>query len=226
MKLTFRELVLQLEQLYGVPKRTKRDAEGAVHFQPDLLDELVGTILSQNTTDKNSSHAFESLKTSFPTWEQVLSAPTRKLADAIKIGGLANIKAKRIKAILAELHKKHGRLSLEHLREMNTNEAMTYLQSFKGVGFKTAACVLMFGLHRDLCPVDTHIHRILNRLGLLTTKHADETFLQLQPLIPKGKSYSLHINLIRHGKQVCKAQTPNCVHCLLADSCAFARASD
>ncbi|MFQ3596714.1 MAG: endonuclease III [Chloroherpetonaceae bacterium] len=226
MKLTFGELVWQLEKLYGVPTRTKRDAEGAVHFQSDLLDELIGTILSQNTTDKNSSRAFASLKASFPTWERVLSAPTRKLADAIKIGGLANIKAKRIKTILAELHKKNGRLSLAHLHEMNTNAAMAYLQEFNGVGFKTAACVLMFGLHRDLCPVDTHIHRILNRLGLLSTKHADETFLQLQSLIPKGKSYSLHINLIRHGKQVCKAQTPNCVQCLLAESCAFARQND
>lgn len=226
MRLTLQELVLQLEQLYGVPKRTKRDAEGAVHFQPDLLDELIGTILSQNTTDKNSSRAFESLKTSFPTWERVLSAPTRKLTDSIKIGGLANIKAKRIKAILAELHKKNGRLSLAHLRQMSSNEAMTYLQTFKGVGLKTAACVLMFGLNRDLCPVDTHIHRIVNRLGLLKTKNADETFLQLQPLIPKGKSYSLHINLIRHGKAICKAQSPNCTQCRLAESCAFARTND
>lgn len=226
MKLTLQELVRQLEKLYGVPTRTKRDAEGAVHFQPDLLDELIGTILSQNTTDKNSSRAFASLKTSFPTWESVLSAPTRKLTSSIKIGGLANIKAKRIKTILAELQQKNGRLSLAHLRDMNTNEAMTYLQSFKGVGFKTAACVLMFGLNRDLCPVDTHIHRILNRLGLLSTKHADETFLQLQSLIPNGKSYSLHINLIRHGKAICKAQTPNCLQCTLAESCAFARQND
>lgn len=226
MKLTPQELVLQLEKLYGMPTRTKCDAEGAVHFQPDLLDELIGTILSQNTTDKNSSRAFESLKTLFPTWEHVLSAPTKKLANAIKIGGLANIKAKRIKAILAELHKKNGRLSLSHLSEMSTQDAMNYLQSFKGVGFKTAACVLMFGLNRDLCPVDTHIHRILNRLGLLTTRHADETFLQLQVLIPSGKSYSLHINLIRHGKQVCKAQSPNCRQCILAESCVFARAND
>jgi endonuclease-3 len=226
MKLTFQELVLQLEKLYGTPTRTKRDAEGAVHFQLDLLDELIGTILSQNTTDKNSSRAFHSLKASFPTWESVLSAPTRKLTDTIKIGGLANIKAKRIKAILAELQTKTGQLSLASIRNMKTEDAMGYLQGFKGVGFKTAACVLMFGLNRDLCPVDTHIHRILNRLGLLNTKHADETFLQLQPLIPKGKSYSLHINLIRHGKQICKAQAPNCVQCVLAEDCAFARAND
>lgn len=226
MKLTLEDIVFQLEALYGVPTRTKRDAEGAVHFQPDLLDELIGTILSQNTTDKNSSRAFESLKTSFPTWISVLSAPTKKLANSIKIGGLANIKAKRIKAILVELQKKNKHLSLAHLSEMNTSEAMDYLQTFNGVGFKTAACVLMFGLNRDLCPVDTHIHRVLNRLGLLTTRHADETFLQLQPLIPSGKSYSLHINLIRHGKQVCKAQSPNCRQCILAESCAFARASD
>lgn len=226
MKLTLQELTLRLEKTYGAPKRAKRDAEGAVHFQPDLLDELIGTILSQNTTDKNSSRAFASLKQAFPTWDSALSAPTQKLATAIKIGGLANIKAKRIKAILAELKAKTGALSLAPIREMNDKDAMDYLQSFKGVGFKTAACVLMFGLGRDLCPVDTHIHRILNRLGILTTTHADETFLQLQPLVPKGKSYSLHINLIRHGKQVCKAQTPNCNRCVLAEECAFARAND
>ncbi len=224
MKLTLQELIVQLENIYGEPTRTQCHAEG--DFQPDLLDELIGTILSQHTTDRNSSRAFESLKTTFPTWESVLSAPTQKLAGAIKIGGLANLKAKRIKTILAELKKQTGQLSLAHLNEMTTEDAMAYLQAFKGVGFKTAACVLMFGLGRDLCPVDTHIHRILNRLGLLSTQHADETFLQLQPLIPKGKSYSLHINLIRHGKQVCTAPTPNCPQCFLAEVCNFARLHD
>ncbi|MCS6988275.1 MAG: endonuclease III [Chloroherpetonaceae bacterium] len=223
MGLSLAQIATRLEKIYGVPRRVKQEAQGAVPFQPDLLDELVGTILSQNTSDANSSRAFQSLKKTFPTWRDVLKAPTRKLANAIKVGGLSNVKAKRIKAILSELFVKTGALSLAHLDAMTTEDAMTYLRRFKGVGFKTAACVMMFGLGRDICPVDTHIHRILNRLGLMKTKNADETFRQLQPLLPKGKAYSLHVNLIRHGKRVCKAQKPNCLACVFADDCAFAQ---
>ncbi len=219
--MTLSELTLLLEREYGKPTRTKRDAEGAVHFQPDLLDELVGTILSQNTTDANSSRAFAELKKRFPTWQAVLEAAPTQLADAIRIGGLAKQKASRIQRILKELNKTTGKLSLEFLSTMTTAQAMQYLQGFTGVGSKTAACVLMFGLGREVCPVDTHIHRILNRLGILSTKNADETFTYLQPLVPKGKSYSLHINLIRHGKHVCKARHPMCGRCSLAESCKY-----
>ncbi len=219
--MTLSELTLLLEREYGKPTRTKRDAEGAVHFQPDLLDELIGTILSQNTTDANSSRAFAELKKRFPTWQAVLEAAPTQLADAIRIGGLAKQKASRIQRILKELNKTTGKLSLEFLSTMTTAQAMQYLQGFTGVGSKTAACVLMFGLGREVCPVDTHIHRILNRLGILSTKNADETFTYLQPLVPKGKSYSLHINLIRHGKHVCKARPPMCGRCSLAESCKY-----
>jgi endonuclease III len=219
--MTFAELVSALERTYGKPMRTKKDAEGMVHFQPDLIGELVGTILSQNTSDVNSSRAFESLKQSFPDWERVIAAKPAQLARAIRIGGLAKQKAPRIQAILKEIKRSTGKLSLNFLTEMETVSAMQYLQGFTGVGSKTAACVLMFGLNRDVCPVDTHIHRILNRLGLLSTKNADATFTELQPLVPKRKSYSLHINLIRHGKQICKAQKPACENCILAEGCAY-----
>lgn len=221
MKLTCVDLAHRLEALYGVPERATPNAARCA--PPDLLDELIGAILSQNTSDANSSRAFQSLKRAFPTWERALNAPTQKLARAIKIGGLSNLKAKRIKAILSELNAQTGALSLARLNAMTTDAAMSYLRTFKGVGFKTAACVLMFGLGRDICPVDTHIHRILNRLGLTQTKNADETFQRLQPLIPKGKAYSLHVNLIRHGKRVCKAQKPDCLNCALGDDCQFAQ---
>ncbi len=219
--MTLSELTLLLERDYGKPTRTKRDAEGAVHFQPDLLDELIGTMLSQNTTDANSSRAFAELKKRFPTWQAALEANSSQLASAIRIGGLAKQKAPRIQRILKELKKTTGKLSLEFLSAMTTAQAMQYLQGFTGVGSKTAACVLMFGLGREVCPVDTHIHRILNRLGILSTKNADETFTSLQPLVPKGKSYSLHINLIRHGKAICKARHPLCERCSLAESCKY-----
>lgn len=221
MSLACADLARRLETLYGVPERATPDATTCA--QPDLLDELIGAILSQNTSDANSSRAFQSLKRAFPTWERALNAPTKQIARAIKIGGLSNLKAQRIKAILSQLRAQTGALSLAPLNAMSTEAAMTYLQTFKGVGFKTAACVLMFGLGRDICPVDTHIHRILNRLGLTQTKNADETFQRLQPLIPKGKAYSLHVNLIRHGKRVCKAQKPDCANCALGDDCQFAQ---
>lgn len=219
-------LITSLERIYGIPKQERYDAEGENRFQDTLLDELVGTILSQNTTDRNSSLAFQSLKRAFPTWEEVLLAPTEAVAKAIYQGGLSNQKAVRIQAILHHLKETSGSLSLEFLAEKSSVDALEYLLSFKGVGIKTAACVLLFGLGRDVCPVDTHIHRILNRIGILATRHPDETFTKLQQLIPKGKAYSLHINLIHHGKRICKAQKPACPMCLLAETCQYARASD
>ncbi|NTV47689.1 MAG: endonuclease III [Chlorobiales bacterium] len=219
-------LVKSLELLYGTPKPERFDAEGENRFQDTLLDELVGTILSQNTTDHNSSLAFQSLKREFPTWDDALNAPTEAVAKAIYLGGLSNQKAARIQVILRHLKETTGKLSLDFIAEKPSDEALEYLLSFKGVGIKTAACVLLFGLGREVCPVDTHIHRILNRLGIFKTTHPDETFTKLQPLIPKGKADSLHINLIRHGKCICKAQNPNCTECLLAENCTFARSGD
>lgn len=223
---SIKALIKALERTYGKPKQEKCDAEGENRFQDTLLDELVGTILSQNTTDHNSTLAFQSLKREFPTWNDVLNAPTKSVAKAIYQGGLSNQKAARTQTILRRLKETTGSISLDFLAEKPSDEILEYLLSFKGVGIKTASCVLLFGLNRDVCPVDTHIHRILNRLGILKTPHPDETFKILQPLIPKGKSYSLHINLIRHGKRICKAQKPNCTDCFLAETCLFARSKD
>ncbi|ACF13796.1 HhH-GPD family protein [Chloroherpeton thalassium ATCC 35110] len=220
------ELTRQLESIYGEPAARREEAEGSNCFQSTLLDELVGTILSQNTNDRNSSRAFASLKSEFPEWAILLDAPVAEIAKSIEIGGLANQKAQRIKAILQELVRTQGALSLDFLADFSDKAVLEFLTSFKGVGVKTAGCVLLFGLGRDVCPVDTHIHRILNRLGIFSTKHADETFAELQPHIPTGKAYSLHVNLIRHGKRVCCARKPNCQTCMLAEDCEFARASD
>ncbi len=201
-----------LEQVFGIPYF--RDAP-----EGDLLDELVGTILSQNTSDTNSRRAFEVLKQRYATWESVLNADPDQLEETIRAGGLAAIKSRRIQVILREIQEREGSLSLHRLSTVSNQEAMKYLLSLKGVGCKTAACLLMFGLGRDLCPVDTHVHRVANRLGWVKTRQPDHTYEALQDQIPVGRAYSLHINLIRLGKIVCTARQPNCTHCPLAAYC-------
>ncbi|MBM3890870.1 MAG: endonuclease III [Verrucomicrobia bacterium] len=188
------------------------------------MDELVGTILSQNTTDVNSSRAFRSLRSRFWRWEDVLVAPTSEVARAIWLAGLANTKAPRIQAILRQIKAERGRLSLAHLRRMNNAAAMNYLLSLHGVGPKTAACVLLFGMGRDIFPVDTHIHRLCRRLGIVSPfASAEQTQEQMAGVIPKGGALSLHINLIRHGRRICRAQRPRCAACVLASICPWAR---
>ncbi len=211
------QLLTRLEQCFGIPKRASNS--GGVSVYPDLLDELVGTILSQNTTDHNSSRAFRALKAAFPSWEEVLAADPEDLALIIRSGGLANLKAARIQEILAAIRERQGSLKLDFLAELDNEGALDYLLSLKGVGLKTATCVLLFGLGRDLCPVDTHVHRVANRLGLVRAKHPDDTFAQLSARIPEGKAYSLHINLIRLGKRICKARMPECGRCPLRREC-------
>ncbi len=219
------QLLTRLEQCFGIPKRPSNS--GGVPVYPDLLDELVGTILSQNTTVReagprhfhNSSRAFRALKAAFPSWEEVLAANPEDLALIIRPGGLANLKAARIQEILAAIQERQGSLKLGFLADMENESALDYLLSLKGVGLKTATCVLLFGLGRDLCPVDTHVHRVANRLGLVRAKHPDDTFVQLSARIPEGKAYSLHVNLIRLGKRICKARMPECGRCPLRREC-------
>lgn len=222
--LTVEQVLTRLEQCFGIPRPV---SPGGLSFHPDLLDELVGTILSQKTTVRisgaeqvhNSSRAFRALKAAFPRWEQVLTADPEALALIIRPGGLPNLKAVRIQELLAEIQNQQGSLQLDFLAELDNERALDYLLSLKGVGLKTATCVLLFGLGRDLCPVDTHVHRLANRLGLVRAKHPDETFAQLSGRIPVGKAYSLHINLIRLGKRICKARMPECGRCPLRREC-------
>jgi endonuclease-3 len=189
----------------------------------DPMETLVGTLLSQNTNDRNSYRAWQSLRKRFPTWDDVAASSWRSVATAIKVGGLKNQKARRIKEILKRVKADAGGYSLDFLREKSNKEAMEYLLSMKGVGKKTAACVLVFSLKRDLFPVDTHIHRLCNRLGFVKTKSAEETFDVMEPLVPAGRAYSFHVNLIQFGREVCKAQQPLCGECVLFDECAFPR---
>lgn len=184
------------------------------------LDSLIGTILSQNTSDVNSGRAFESLKRRFQTWERVLHATPRRIAGAIRQGGLAGIKSRRIKAILSDIKKSHGRLDLGFLKEFPAGEGYDYLLSFKGVGPKTAACVLLFACRKPVFPVDTHILRIGKRLGWARPRESAEAFQErMRGKIPRGWVYSLHINMIAHGRSVCRPRRPKCGECVLVKLC-------
>jgi endonuclease-3 len=192
-----------------------------IEVSDDPLGELVATILSQNTTDTNSGRAFDRLCARFPTWREVLDASRDELIAAIRVAGLAETKAETIQSALTALDADGGEPSLDCIRLMSDDEAIRFLSAFKGVGVKTAACVLLFGLGRDVCPVDTHVHRVLNRLGVVVTKSPDATFAALQPLAPEGCAYTLHVLLVRFGRRVCHARNPLCSECVLFDECVF-----
>lgn len=188
----------------------------------DPLSELIFTILSQNTSDVNRDRACESLRSRFPTWEAVLRADVGDIEEAIRIGGLAAIKAPRIKSILEHIRGEHRALNLEFLREMPVAEARQWLMSLKGVGHKTASCVLLFSLGKPALPVDTHVHRVTRRLGLVPTKSsAERTNTLLEAMVPPELYYPFHVNIIAHGRQVCHAQRPKCSACALAHLCDF-----
>jgi endonuclease-3 len=183
---------------------------------------LIATILSQNTNDKNSHRAFLSLREKMPTWEGVASAPLGRLKSAIRVGGMANQKGPRIRNVLRRIRQKYGRYDLSALRRKGDEEVIRELTSLDGVGVKTAACVLLFSLGRDVFPVDTHVHRICSRLGLVPgSRSPEQTFRMMQALIPSGRAYTLHTNMIRFGRKICRASNPACGICPLFAECLF-----
>jgi endonuclease-3 len=187
----------------------------------DPLDMLIATMLSQNTTDKTSYRAFQNLKTDFKNWEDVMNSPPEKIKKAIKVCGLTNQKSKSIQQLLKQLKAKHNKLNMNFVKSMNDEEIYDELIRYDGVGVKTISCVLAFSLGRDVFPVDTHVHRITNRLGLVKTKTPDKTFESLKDAIPKGKKYLFHNLLIFFGRKICRAKNPLCNKCLLFDHCVF-----
>lgn len=182
---------------------------------------LIATILSQNTTDKTSYRAFQNLKTDFKNWEDVMNSPPEKIKKAIKVCGLTNQKSKSIQHLLRQLKAKHNKLNINFVKDMKDEEIYDELIRYDGVGVKTISCVLAFSLGRDVFPVDTHVHRITNRLGLVNTKTPDKTFEALKEAIPKGKKYLFHNLLIFFGRKICRAKNPLCNKCLLFDLCVF-----
>jgi len=200
-----------LERAYGTPHPPRQ--------RPGPLDSLIATILSQHTSDVNSARAFGNLKARFPTWEAAATSPRQEIARAIRCGGLAGQKAHRIRQILRDVDE---RRYFQELRRLDEVAALKRLCAMKGVGLKTAACVLLFSLGRDVVPVDVHVHRVLRRVGVVRQDGSpEETFEQLKASILPGTAYSLHINLLRLGRSLCRPTSPRCTECPLLRHCAF-----
>ncbi len=206
-----RTITARLEKAYG-PRPWQRE--------DDPVAELVGTILSQNTSNVNSHAAFAELTRRLRTWDAVLAAPVEQVADAIRTGGLADQKARTIRAALKQIREDFGQISLDALEEWPPARSMEYLVAIPGVGPKTAACVLMFAFNQPVLPVDTHIHRLAIRLGLVGPGYtAIQTQGALQGACPAELVYAFHVLLIAHGRRVCRAQRPRCGECVLVDLC-------
>jgi len=210
-------LSLKLEKIY-------RKKKWRVHSDP--LSELIATILSQNTSDHNSHRAYFNLRSKFKTWDEVRKASVRRIADTIRSGGLADVKAGRIKNILNLIYEDKHALNLNFLKKWRTEKIKEYLRKFKGVGEKTIACVLLFSLKRPVMPVDTHVLRVSKRLGLVPEKaDAKGAEVILEELVPQNLIYQFHLNLIEHGRKTCKSANPRCGECVLFKNCVFGNKS-
>lgn len=209
------EIIQRLSSIYGEPV-----------WRPhgDPMAELVLTILSQNTSDTNSGRAFMRLVAAFPDWQSLMVAPAEAIEREIAVGGLAKQKAPRIKASLEAVWEARGSFDLEFLREMPLDEAKAWLRALKGVGPKTAACVLMFSFGRPALPVDTHVHRVAQRLGYVSpAATAERAHDILEGVLLPELVYPFHILLIKHGRRLCRAQRPLCAECPLLNGCPAGR---
>ena len=186
------------------------------------IDELVSTILSQNTNDVNRDRAFESLRAKFPSWEAVRDAKEKDVIEAIKPAGLANQKGPRIQQVLRAITAERGELNLQFLADMPIEDARNWLTKFNGVGPKTAAIVLCFSLGRPAFPVDTHVYRVTGRIGLRTEKmNVEQAHPHLESTFPPETYYAAHLNIIRLGREVCNARKPLCPQCPIKDLCDY-----
>lgn len=215
-----------LEAKVGRVYRLLVEAYGVPAWEPDgdALGGLIATVLSQHTSDVNSERAYAQLVSRFPTWEAARDAPEEEIAEAIRPGGLARIKAERIQRILRELTARvgGGPLTLDALRGKSLADAAAYLRGFSGVGPKTAACVLLFSLGMPAFPVDTHVWRVAKRLGLISARvSAESAHGILESLIPPGWRHTMHVDLIQHGRRICHAQRPACERCPLRPECLY-----
>ncbi len=186
----------------------------------NALDELIFTVLTQHTSDLNAERAFDRLRETIPTWEEVMVADQQAIADAIFHGGMSNQKSKRIKDILADILERRGELEIDFLRDYSLDDAREWLIELPGVGPKTAAVVMSFALGMPAFPVDTHIHRVSKRLGLIDAKTtADAAHGIMESKVHPELRFQLHMQLITHGRQICKARRPLCGECPLSEGC-------
>lgn len=189
------------------------------------IDELVSTILSQNTNDNNRDRAFNSLRAKFGTWEEVRDADPVEVVNAIRPAGLANQKGPRIQQVLRSITEERGNLDLSFLADLSVDEARLWLMRFNGVGPKTAAIVLCFSLEKNAFPVDTHIYRVTGRIGLRPERMSvEQAHPHLEILFPPETYYPAHLNIIRLGREICTARRPYCEKCPIVDLCDFGRA--
>ncbi len=201
----------RLRLVYGIPMAEP-------HGHP--IAELILTVLSQSTNDRNRDVAYLGMRERFPTWEEVRDAPIDELEEAIRPGGISKVKSARIKSILRAITETAPELSLDWLAEKSVPEAQAYLTSLPGVGRKTAACVLLFALGMRDVPVDTHVSRVGTRLGLFRPGAPfEELHDTMLGITPKGQELEFHINLLRHGRRTCHARRPNCRECALRRMC-------
>jgi endonuclease-3 len=198
---------------FGIPERNKK--------LPDALDLLIATILSQNTNDNNSYKAFRNLKDKYISWDELTIEKRNVIEKEIRIAGLAKQKSEAIKNVITQLKKSTGEVSLIHINQFSVEEAINELIQYKGIGIKTASCVLLFALDRNVCPVDTHVFRTVNRIGIISEKTRDKTFYSLNKNFPDGIAHSFHTNLIRLGREICKPANPDCRVCPLLKICKY-----
>ncbi len=213
MKQEIKKINDLLLKKYGVPHRSE--------IPPKSVDLLIATILSQNTNDKNSFRAFQNLKNNYADWDSVSKLSIAQIEKEIKVAGLSKQKSKSIKNFLVTIKKEKGKISLEHLIEMNNEKVILELTKFNGIGVKTASCVLLFSMRRNVCPVDTHVHRTTNRIGIVKTNSPDITFKLLNKNLPENIAHQFHTNLIKLGREICKPTNPKCSICPLEKVCRY-----
>ena len=195
-----------------------------LHESNDPVAGLIGTILSQNTSDINSSRALATLRDRFPTWQIVRDAAVEDLIEAIRSGGLANRKAPRIQSVLHEIEKRQGHIELGFLEKMPLEDAKNWLTSMHGIGAKTAACVLLFSLGKPAMPVDTHVHRVSLRIGLVPPRTSPERTQRILEAFlgdEVQRVYAFHVEMIEHGRVICQARKPKCSECPIREYCDY-----
>jgi len=202
-----------LESLYGIPE---------IREPLPAIDELVSTILSQNTNDTNRDRAYNNLRAKFPSWDSVINAPVEDIIKAVRVAGLANQKGPRIQAVLKHIKAERGDFSLNFLCDMEKEEALDWLKRFKGVGPKTAAIVLQFSLGIPSFPVDTHVHRVTGRTGIRPTRlNAERTHAWMEHVFDPQQYGLGHLNIIKLGREICHARNPECPMCPISHLCDY-----
>jgi len=207
-------VIRKLSEYFGNPYDYKSKS-------PEILDVLIATKLSQNTTDKSAFVAFTNLKKKFQDWDKVANAEVGEIKKCIQVCGLSNTKAKNIKTMLLNMKKNYGNLNLSFAKELSEEKVYEEFLKYDGIGVKTISCVLIFALGRDAFPVDTHVYRTLSRLGVVKANTPEKAFKQIKDQIPEGKKYELHANLMKFGRNICKAKIPLCNICFLYGICEF-----